>query len=188
MSIPTVDSCIYKSVTLAAGEQFNLPPEAVLVSASNTNAITSNCAIPPLETPVCYFFRFSGSEDDGASTRNWALNGDFTVTGIVLNGVYYEFASPIVLTEFGSSRQAVTWSNAMNGISQFNGLFTFSYGNPVYGNQSGVGSNNGFTYQVTFSTIPSIGDNLEFKFTTGVQFQDPLNGDTTAYSRGQRCQ
>ena len=64
-SFPTTDNCIYKSATLAAGEQFNLPPGAILISATDVSAITSNCPIPALEEPACYFFALGTLDGDG---------------------------------------------------------------------------------------------------------------------------
>lgn len=37
------DNCIYKAVNMAAGEVFVLPPGAVLISVSDTGAVTSSC-------------------------------------------------------------------------------------------------------------------------------------------------
>lgn len=182
--------CIYKSVTLAAGEQFTLPPGAEIVSASaGLDSIKSTCALPDtLEEPVCYKFRFSGSEpDDGNSFRNWELDDNFIVRGIVVNGISYDFANDIKLSESGPSAFIGTWNTALNGIPQFNGLFTFLNGNPVFGDEAPGGNNNGFTIQLAFSVIPSIGDNLEMKSLTIANFQSPNTGATYIYTKGERC-
>jgi hypothetical protein len=182
--------CIYKSVPLAAGEQFTLPPGAEIVSASaGLDSIKSTCALPDtLEEPICYKFRFSGSEpNDGLSARNWELADNFYVRGIVVNGITYDFANDIQLSESGPSSLIGTWSAALNGIPQFNGLFTFLNGNPVFGDEAPGGNSNGFTIQLAFSVIPSIGDNLQMKSFTSANFQYPLNGTTFVYTNGDRC-
>ena len=44
------------------------------------------------------------------------------------------------------------------------------------------------TNEVRFLTIPSVGDNMEFKISTIVQFQSPFSGSSTvAYVKGERC-
>jgi hypothetical protein len=65
MASSLTDNCIYKSVILAPGEEFNLPPGALLISASDTTAITSTCPIPALEQPACYFFALGTLDGDG---------------------------------------------------------------------------------------------------------------------------
>lgn len=64
------NNCIFKTVSLAAGEQFNLPPGAELLGSSNVNAITSTCPIPKLEDQAHYtiYHAFSAQGDvDGHS-------------------------------------------------------------------------------------------------------------------------
>jgi hypothetical protein len=75
---PDYTGCTYQSVTLSAGEQFILPPGAVLVSASDINNITSldNCLdtshIEPLQS---YLFLFGGtSHDNGTPYRLFETN------------------------------------------------------------------------------------------------------------------
>lgn len=83
MSSPTLNSCIYKSVTLAAGEQFNLPPGATLVSTTNNSAITSNCPIPPLDVTKRYRIQWELEACDNDHTDSWE-NGVFT--GVRIGG------------------------------------------------------------------------------------------------------
>lgn len=65
-------NCIYKSVTLSAGETFVLPPGAELISASDTNAITSSCPDPIPNVPVkCWRIAYALNEDpEGGRTIN----------------------------------------------------------------------------------------------------------------------
>jgi hypothetical protein len=174
--------CIFKSVTLIAGEQFTLPPGAEIVSSTaGVDNIKSTCPLPDtLETPVCYKFRFSGADDDNSGdTENWEVDTNFAVNGIVLSGIYYPFASVVP-----GSYPATTFQTEMTSLPGFNGLFT-SFSRTFAG--SG-GANRGWTNEVRFLTIPSVGDNLEFKISTRVEFQSPFSGTSTvAYVKGERC-
>lgn len=186
----SIQNCTYKSVSLLAGEKFVLPPDAELVSSSaGITAITSTCALPnTLEQTVCYKFKFSGSENINSNTNpNWEQDNNFQVKGIVVNGLYYPFANYIQLGGSGASSSSFsTWLTALNS-TPFNGLFNFENGNPVYGNESS--KSNGFTLQVAFNVIPSIGSTLEFLSTTITQYQGPdFAGETTSiYTKGEPC-
>jgi len=189
-SVTPTPSCVYKSVTLAAGEQFTLPPGAELVASSaGIAAVKSTCALPDtLEEPVCYKFKFSGGENENSSSaQNWEQDDNFKVKGIFVNGLYYPFANLIQLGGLTSSSSlSSTWLTALNSIPQFNGLFTFLNGNPQYGNEGAFG--NGFTLQVAFSVIPSVGDSFEFVSFTSTQYQAPFSGEfTEIYTKGVRC-
>lgn len=94
---PTVDPCIYKSVTLAVGEQFNLPPGATLVGSSDSTAFTSNCPIPPLEESACFIFAIPVAGEDGNQSQYWEPTGTTNSTtnllGWELNGVRSNFTT-----------------------------------------------------------------------------------------------
>jgi hypothetical protein len=50
-------ACIFKSVTLAVGEKFTLPPGSTLLGATGgSSSITSTCPVPTLENVQCYIF------------------------------------------------------------------------------------------------------------------------------------
>jgi hypothetical protein len=173
-------NCLYKSVTLAVGETFTLPPGAEIISSSGgLESFTSTCPKPTnLETPACYKFRFSGANHDTGSARqqNWE-EVNYFVDGIFVNDIYYPFTSSIA-----GYTGASTFRTAMNSITQFTGIFT-NFGN-IIGDESRQG---GWTNQVNFTTIPSVGDNMYFKVRTGTQWQSPLNGNTDAYVKGDPC-
>lgn len=176
-SFPTAtDPCIYKSVTLAAGEQFNLPPGAVLISATDISAITSTCPIPALEQVTAFSARFSGSADNSGSNRyeNWETGGDrdnYTVEGVRINGVYYGFASAFQ----GRFNTDVNVVNALNAL--FPGMFSDC------GSIYDADNPSGWTNAITFKTIPSFGNDMEFRIATSVFHQGPTNGRTTAWVR-----
>lgn len=183
-SSPTTTNCTYHSITLQAGNSFVLPSGATLISATNPGALTSvnGCAdddLANLETPVCYVFRFSGAESDNNPTENWD-EPNYRVNGIVVSGVYYPFT-----TFIGGTNVASSWNTAMNGIIEFSGLFTsFS---SVYGDESD-NPGAGWTNEIKFSTIPSIGNNLEFQISTTLQMQSPFSGQQAfAYVKGGLC-
>ncbi len=64
--------CIYKSVTMAAGETFVLPPGAEIISVSDLGAITNSCPDPfPVEELKCYAITWVLNIDpEGARTVN----------------------------------------------------------------------------------------------------------------------
>jgi hypothetical protein len=181
--MPT-QNCTYKSITLAAGEQFILPPGAEIVATTNgLSDYTSTCPKPStLESFVCYKFKFSGAESRiDRNTENWDDSGNFMVTGINVSGVYYPFASTLQ----GYNVNRTSWETQMNGIPGFNGLFLF-FNNPIEGEDNG--RTRGWTLQISFNTLPSIGDNLEFKISTRTEFQGDFSGQfTTAYVKGDVC-
>ena len=174
-------NCLYKSVTLAVGETFTLPPGAQIVSASGgLESFTSTCPKPTnLETPACYKFRFSGANHDNGSdrTQNWEDQGNYFVEGILVNDVFYSFASSIQGLQSASAYQT-----AMNTITQFTGLFT-NFGNTI-GDESRQG---GWTNQVNFTTLPSIANNMSFRVRTRTEWQSPFTGSTYAYVKGDPC-
>lgn len=174
--------CIFKSVTLIAGEQFTLPPGAEIVSSTaGIDNIKSTCAIPDtLEVPVCYKFRFSGADNDNSDdTENWEVDTNFAVNGIVLFGIYYPFALVVP-----GSYPAATFETEMISLPGFDGLFT-SFSRTFGGSGNAF---RGWTNEVRFLTIPSVGDNMEFKISTMVQYQSPFSGTPTiAYVKGERC-
>lgn len=65
-------NCIYKSVTLTAGETFVLPPGAELISASDSNAITNSCGTEIPNVPIkCWRIAYVLNEDpEGEKTVN----------------------------------------------------------------------------------------------------------------------
>jgi hypothetical protein len=98
--MPSIDNCIYKSATLAAGEQFNLPPGAILVSATDTNAITSNCPIPALEEPVCYFFALGTLDGDNDGKSEYWEDSQSSIYGFKYGNTIVNAASPILGTPY----------------------------------------------------------------------------------------
>lgn len=187
--MPT-QNCTYKSITLAAGEQFILPPGAEIVTTTNgLNDYTSTCPKPStLETLKCYKFRFSGADGDSASFRreNWEGPGgdgdNFSVDGITLNDIYYPFSFNIQAWQ-----DAASWTTVINSIPQFSGIFTNI--TSAFDDDRSSGANRGWTTVVTLTTISSIGDNMFFNISTLINDQStvPDGSLTKAYVKGEIC-
>lgn len=90
-------NCIYKTVTLQAGEQFNLPPGAVIIGSSDSSAFTSTCPIPDGEEAICYVAATPSSNDCGSNSSYWeptiGTNATTNLWGYEFNGVMVPFAS-----------------------------------------------------------------------------------------------
>lgn len=188
--VPDYTGCKYKSVTLNAGEQIILPPNAEIVSVSSDTALSfdSGCDynLGQVESSACYNFRFSGPDGDSVSSRreNWEGFGDdnFFVTGITVDDTYYPFGSTI------TADQIVDWGTALNSISEFNGIFTNV--TAVYDLDRSSGANRGWTVRVSLNTIPSIAKTMFFNITTYVFDQEdavPSGSPTNAYVRAEPC-
>ena len=153
--MPSIDNCIYKSATLAAGEQFNLPPGAILVSATDTNAITSTCPIPALEEPACYAIQVQESISDGGD----AAYDNVYITGAVFNGVSYTFSTPVSFVNCS----ACTPTSSINQLQD--ALNEIGIGD-IFIDWSGYADNipnSGDAAMITlicFKTIPSIARSL----------------------------
>ena len=97
----TTQNCIYKSVTLAAGEQFTLPPGAEIISATDINSFTSTCPKPTtLDTFVCGSLQWGIQPiSGGGGTAPFSVGGinppDTHCIGVKIGDVkYYSTKSP----------------------------------------------------------------------------------------------
>jgi hypothetical protein len=77
---------IIKSVKLQPGEQFILPPGAKLISASNSDAISSSCGIDDLEQFSCYVFPVAVAGVEGSESQLYE-GQNVKILGINNNGV-----------------------------------------------------------------------------------------------------
>lgn len=173
-SFPTVDPCIYKSVTLAAGEQFNLPPGAVLVAATDESAISSTCPIPELEELKCYIIAAYASDEVGCGTGVWEGDANATISGITIAGTYYSLN--VGSNDSGSfyMDQVVNWINSNPSYSGM--LQNASYGRDWDGNcRGGVAT-------LCFKTIPSIAENTYLHLNTSLVSPGNSGIDTRAYA------
>jgi hypothetical protein len=121
---PPVDNCIYKTVTLAEGEQFNLPPGAILVAATDSTAITSTCPIPTLGKPICGTLYVVIDVDDNEGHPN--NEKDFRINEINVGGNIINFGGQLVITSGDNPGTLVTTTTLNSYISpSLQGIFVF---------------------------------------------------------------
>lgn len=79
------ETCIYKSITLQAGEVFSLPPNAELLYVSDTDNVISSCddELPNVQTQ-CYVFRTPMSGTDVDESQEFFLTS-FKFDNLVIN-------------------------------------------------------------------------------------------------------
>lgn len=139
-------TCIYKTVTLAPNEPFNLPPGAELVSATDPSKLTSTCPLPAtLEALTCYgFVLIAHTGGSGSITFE---DDQTTYEGISINGVYYPFSAPVGFNPAAvqAEIEALSIGSAFSGFC----ISTNSY------------LPNSVKYYLMFKTIPSIGNDLQ---------------------------
>jgi len=189
MAAPSLP-CTYKSVTLVPGEQFNLPPGAVIIGASNVSAITSTCPLPDpseFENLGCYgFITVTWDGNSGADTEVWE-DTQTRFTGVVFNGQYYSFSSPRGYNDSGgviAELQNLPFGGALSNFCTSTSDDTSRDSNKTY---------------YIFNTYPSIANNLELWGTTtspndgsglaDVPFSHPcqLYSDIIAQGNGDVC-
>lgn len=168
MASSPIDPCVYKSVTLAPNEQFNLPPGATLVGASNTSAITSTCPIDALEELDCYVVIIPTSGLREPTPMNLDIAD---IDGFYLGGVKTSFSSPVgtSYTDLPNMLQTqlstTSLSGALSDICR------------VWRDRS---TKEGECAYIFFRTIPSVANNLTFS----VAGSHPGNSFTTPNSAG----
>lgn len=147
--------CIYKSVTLAANEQFTLPPGAEIVSATGgLDSFDSTCSKPTsIETPGCYGFILVAREPSGNESRAYDADDDLKYTGLYLNNTYYPFSSTF---QFGSG----TFVSSITSVP-FGSLLT-----NFCTSSSNDTSRNSIKAYIIFRTLPSIAKTLELRAET----------------------
>lgn len=157
-------SCTTKSVKLASGESFILPPGAKLIGATNASLLTAkdDCiSTENLEELQCYVCLvpigaketnlFNGSEQYWES-HDSIKTGSPRLTGYVLNGTYTAFSTgPFIAFDPGYF-QGTTLVDEIKAIS---GVIDFIYNTGTFDMQEG--QLNMFIIQ----TIPSVANNLE---------------------------
>lgn len=152
-------NCIYRSVTLAAGESFTLPPGAELISATDINSITSNCPLPStLESLACYSFQIQeNATPDGPYD-------DVTVSGVKIEETTYNFSSSFGIPNPSPTAGAVptvviaALQTRLEELG-FGGLFTDWSG---WSQEFPIISGDIAVTLICFKTAPSIGNSLSF--------------------------
>lgn len=123
---PTVDPCVYQTVNLTAGEQFNLPPGAILISASNISAITSTCPLPTtLSEPICGTLFVVIDVDDNEGHPN--NEKDFRINNINVGGTIIQFAGQLIIASGDNPGTLVSVSTLNSYISSsLQSIFKFT--------------------------------------------------------------
>lgn len=146
-AIPT---CVIKSVTLAAGESYVLPPGAQLIGATHLN-FTSTCEIPTLETTQCYFMSYAISENRDPSV---AIEGnEYRVTLIYGTDEF-------VILDALSDGHAGSWYWITGGTPLTNVLPAGIILNEVV---TAVETGDRHATTFTFDTIPSVAATIKLK-------------------------
>lgn len=157
-------ACAYITKTLVAGEQLILPAGAEIIRISDTEGITSgDCTLDltKLETPVTYEFKWASTQEatNGATQMYQAQSGSNNhMNGIFVNNVFYVFSSFIDYIEWDYDLQSRFNSTPFNGVI-YDASRTF-YDDDETSKERGMGA------KYRFTTIPSIGDNMEISFYT----------------------
>src|SRR6188768_2568101 len=64
------ETCVYKAITMVAGETFVLPPGAVLIGTTDSGAVTSSCPAPIPDTDLkCYVIQYVTNIDEDTTTK-----------------------------------------------------------------------------------------------------------------------
>lgn len=156
-------NCKYASITLNEGDQFTLPPGAVIIAATDTSAFTSTCPVPDnLENYACYISYFFATEADGSAND---ICQDVCIYGIHINGEDIGFSECKAVNKYDCSGCDMgPWlQNELNTMAggSYNGIFkNFD----VY---CSYDSGRGAVCAVNFKTLPSIADGKNVYFLAG---------------------
>ena len=173
-------SCTTKSIKLASGESFILPPGAKLIGASNASLLTAkdDCiSTENLEELQCYVCLvpigaketnvFNPSEQYWESHNN-NVTGSPKLTGYNLNGTYTAFSTgPFVAYDPGYFL-GTTLVDEIKGIS---GVIDFIY------NTANFDIEEGQLNMFIIQTIPSVANNLELVVSVDVPNINPGNAN-----------
>lgn len=147
---------IYKSIVLQPGEQFILPPGAVLVSSTNIAATQSSCNdLSNLEELECYTFVFGNAASDGNQTQLFEAFL-FPAVGFRVGGAYYSFDPPIYSHEDSTPKGQYDLTAIISTINAKTGGVLI---NPTIGEHNE--GDHGIIEFITFRTIPSLATSME---------------------------
>jgi hypothetical protein len=159
MALIPSQNCVIKTITLQPGEPYNLPPGAELISATDINALTSTCPLPPnLEQPEYWVLILASSENDDSA--DYYSNPRFGIGGYELSGVYTSFSKYYPMGTDPNQADEGCWdlNDVKNGFLTIPGVFGI---NTVNGLEYEDGlDENGCKNAWTFKIIPSVAKNL----------------------------
>lgn len=156
---------IYKSVLLQPGEQFTLPPGAELISATDTDSITSTCDISDLQGLNCYTFVFGNAGTDGDQSQLFESEtpdkSNVKIIGISVDGIDYLFNSAQYSQDDDGRYLDPDLINAINGTAAGQVMFEPEYGYWIM-------NDNGTMNYITFKGVPAIVKTLSLIFSAYV--------------------
>lgn len=90
----TTQPCIYKTITLAAGEDFSLPGDAEVLYVSDPASVTYSCGDLPITETTCWTFNvpLPGADVDG-SLEFWVTGFQLDNMQININRNYANYGS-----------------------------------------------------------------------------------------------
>lgn len=150
-------SCSYRSITLQPGESYVLPAGAQIISATDSNTITSvnSCAnLDNLEDLVCIEINWATQPDNGGGTSPWSVvNQDTECIGIGVNGVDYDFSSPTSGDDYVLIKTRINEIISISGIA--NCYSSFFVASPTSERD---------VWGIKIQTISSLADSIYLRF------------------------
>lgn len=170
MAIIPTTTCVYNTVSVNPGTSFILPPGASIISVSDVNSVTSECAdLTNLETPECYIAKIVVYNNDNGAGEWFEADGYQCLYGYSLNGTDHPIGTctgPIG-GYYSTGISGATNANPTGFMGQLKAAL------PVITSYNGIGTSDGSTFNYLFvyqiKTIPSIGDNLEIIVNTSAE-------------------
>ncbi len=148
-------TCAYRSLQLSPGEQFVLPPGAELIGATDPDSIQSLCAdTDALEEMQCYVAMLATVPGDTNNDYYDCVNQH--LEGYELNGVFTPF------TPHFSNDQLACRFNSQAILNKLKELLPAV----VATSYAWAGDSDGEKNYLVIKTIPSIGSNLVFRWST----------------------
>ena len=149
-------SCNYKSITLAAGEEFILPPGATIVSASDTTAIgiSNYCTnLNDLEELECYNVLFVSADNHDNGDTHLGEPTTHEIVGLHVNNTFYPYSLRAADCGRWETWRIADWIS--NHVELKNIIFPFYTGNDGDCNNGGYGT-------MCFKIIPSLAADMYF--------------------------
>jgi hypothetical protein len=157
-----LQNIIYKSIVLQPGEQFILPPGAVVISSTNASATQSSCDdLDSLEDLECFTFVFGNAATDGGSAQLFEAPG-FPVVAFRVGGAKYTLDPPFAPSTTSSPVGQYDLAGLVSAINSKTGGVLV---NPVLGEHNEGG--HGIIEFITFRTTSSLADTMELIMRAG---------------------
>lgn len=186
-------ACIIKSVTLAEGETFVLPPGAELIGATDPGAITSvnDCApTDNLQTLACYTCIIGVGAEDGNASQLWEAEptggsggGSLRLTDIAnrtslgLADTFYAFTSTFDWLDYSGFRaNGGVGAPALDALEAEVMTLIGDLGVISCNVTQAINSTNYQNLYVTIVTFPSVAENLSMRVRTSATISGEIVG------------